>query len=108
MNFLVYSLVASLVSFYFLQRSDDQRADREGRQRASIGKKVMLMFFLFMVFCVLFYFLGNGVFDSMFGGSKGGDGGDMERPNVDAMIQRIPEEIYTGLPPFKSMSFVQE
>lgn len=67
----------------------------------------MLWFFLMLVLSILFYFLMNGV-QSMWpmgGGAKTDvDAVEMERPAMEAMLQRIPEEMHTGLPPFRSMS----
>lgn len=106
--FLLYGFVASLVAFYFLQGREDAKADRMGKPRSSLGAKIMLWFFLMLVLSILFYFVTNGV-QSMWpwgGGKAGGDGDavEMERPALEAMLQRIPEEMHTGLPPFRSMS----
>lgn len=101
--FLLYALIASSLGYYFLQQLDDERAVRKNVPKASVGKKVMLFFFLFMVCAILFYFIGN----SLPFGSKGGAKNDveMERPVMESMLQRIPDDMQTGIPPFKSMSF---
>lgn len=106
--FLLYAFAASAVAYYFLQKLDDQKQDSRMEPRATTGKRVMLWFFLFVVFCILFYFLGNGL-PSVWplGGGGGATNSDieMERPVLENMLQRIPDEMQTGLPPFKSMSF---
>lgn len=73
-----------------------------------MGSKIMLWFFLMLVMSILCYFVLNGV-QSMWptksdGGGAKGDAVEMERPALEAMLQRIPEEMHTGLPPFRSMS----
>lgn len=100
--FLLYAFGASSVAYYFLQKLDDQKQDSKMEPRASIGKRIMLWFFLFVVFCILFYFLGNGL-PSLWPAARGGDV-DMERPVLETMLQKIPDEMQTGLPPFKSPS----
>ncbi len=99
--FLIYSFVVSSVAYYFLQKREDAKADRVGKPRSSIGAKFMLWFFLMLVVSILFYFLVNGV-QSMT--KTNVDAVEMERPAMEAMLQRIPEEMHTGLPPFRSMS----
>lgn len=105
--FLIYAIAVSSVAYYFLQNMDDKKADRMGKPRSSVGSKVMLWFFLTLVCSVLFYFLGNGL-PNVFakGGTSSGPSADveMERPALENMLQRIPEEMQTGLPPFKSLS----
>lgn len=102
--FLLYAFGASCVAYYFLQQLDDKKQDSRMEPRSSIGKRIMLWFFLFMVFCILFYFVGNGL-PSFGSTSEGGADVEMERPVLENMLKKIPDEMQTGLPPFKSMSF---
>lgn len=101
--FLLYSFIVSAIGYYFLQQLDDERAQRKNVGKSTLGRKIMLFFFVFMVCSILFYFLGN----SLPFGTKGGKSNDieMERPVTESMLQRIPDDMQTGIPPFKSMSF---
>lgn len=106
--FLLYGFATSVVAYYFLQKREDEKAFRTGKPRSSIGAKIMLWFFLMLVLSILFYFLTNAAHTMWpsIGGSGGAktDAVEMERPAMEAMLQRIPEEMHTGLPPFRSMS----
>lgn len=106
--FLLYAAITSAIGYYFLQNREDKKADKEGKERATTGKKVMLLFILFLVSAILFYFIGNGIQTSPLKLGGGASGVEMERPNVENMLKRIPEDMQTGIPPFKSMSFASD
>lgn len=103
---VLWSLGVSGVAYYFLQSLEDARAARQHSIPASMPRRVLLWFFLWMVTLVLLYLVGVG------GGSSGnsdgnGEGGVLGKMQKGAgaadpmeMLRRIPEEVEVGLPPF--------
>lgn len=106
MYYLLYAFILSCLLYWILQTRDDESARREGREPATLEKRVMLFFFLVIVLTCVCFFLNNAMqFD---GNSKMMDGGsDAElqavklEPNYkNTMIKNINEDVMIGMPGF--------
>ena len=126
MLLFIAAFIASAIGYWFLQDIEDKRADSEGRHRASLPRRMILWFFLWMISLVLFHFAGlGGSSENPFGGKgiriglpgsgpsgsgiatggsggSGGSGAAVGAATFDPteMLKRIPEEVAVGMPPF--------
>lgn len=108
MYYIIGAFLVSGLLYWILQGKEDDKAKREGRPAAGIAKRVLLFFFLMVVFTCLFFFIGNAV-DKNKGtiipmiqhNSVGEVGGSVmpDRYKVD-MVRNIKEDVIVGLPPF--------
>jgi len=121
MLLFISAFIVSAIGYWFLQDIEDKRADSEGRPRASLPRRMILWFFLWMISLVLFHFAGlGGTSENPFGGKgitiglpgSGPSGAVAAAAGAGAvaaavaafdpteMLKRIPEEVAVGMPPF--------
>lgn len=115
MKWLVIACITATVAYWLLQNMEDAKNAREGRPRASAGKRVATFFFILILCIGIFYWFGaNTGHDLSGGGYEEGTirRGDMPRPSIahpprldkhlleTHMIKNIREDIHVGGAPF--------
>jgi multisubunit Na+/H+ antiporter MnhG subunit len=95
----IYAVVIAVIAYFAIQYWDDSRAKTEGREPASTGKRVALLFFLVMVTLIGGHLVSNAVEGKGIKSEGGSKAHDVEIPRND-IWKRIPEEVRVGPPPF--------
>lgn len=89
----IYAVVVAMIAYFGIQTWDDERARKEGKEPATMAKRIMLFFILLMVCLIGGHFVSNSW-----------SGGGHEKVGVtipsNDIWKRIPEEVHVGPPPF--------
>lgn len=120
-----FAIVAtSLLIYYILQSIEDSKHDRAHEPRATIGKKMALLFFVGMVVLIFFHLMGVDLDNDGLSGGAGAVGGvealangsgsaigggilninrgrnDIQSYSPTEMIKNIKQEVQVGSVPF--------